>query len=43
MMVKCLQNKKILLDNQVSVFFNQKYLVNELTSDFHFLHLDRHE
>ena len=35
--------KKMLLVNQISVFVNCQYLINELTSDFDLLHLDRHE
>ena len=35
--------KKMLLVNQISVFVNCQYLINELTSGPDFLHVDRHE
>ena len=34
---------KMLSTNQISVFFDRQYLVNGLTSDSTFLHVDRHE
>ena len=34
---------KMLLANQISVFFNCQYLINGLTSDSDFLHVVRHE
>ena len=29
--------------NEISVFFNNQYLINGLTSDFDFWNVDRHE
>ena len=34
---------KMLLTNQISVFFNCHYLINGLTSDSSVVHVDRHE
>ena len=32
---------KILSANEISVFFNRQYFINELISDFNFLNVDR--
>ena len=34
---------KMLSVNQISLFFNCQYLINGLTSDSDFLHIDKHE
>ena len=35
--------QKMVSTNQIPIFFNCQYLVNGLTSDSDFLHVDRHE